>query len=131
MNDRLGSEDLENEFARLDYLIDTYIAYERGYRPRLWYPPWDSTCRQARTSRQYDDEHESNDSRQYRDNMRAMTGAWSSLNSREDRIIRADAMNRECRMTIFRLVDGPLQESDVILVKVKLQKMLASRGIMV
>lgn len=117
----------------VDLLIDRYLHHERRDRPHLGFPQQAAGTTLYRSSRQYQDANETLDEASQSADMRAMTGAWDSLDRDEDRALRIDAMNRELGATVYRMPGHTaLATADAIdEAKRRLVRLLADRGVFV
>ena len=115
--------------SALDALIDRYLAHERHDHPHLGYPSIASGTQLARPNRQWQSSNETLEESNSYAELSALEGAWASLSRDEEAALRADALNRHARATVWRAAGKQLTDFAVQQAKLRLKRLLSDRGI--
>lgn len=116
----------------LEALIDDYLRWEARHRPRIGYPSVSPMFRDAGRSGVWDEAIERLEREVASLQLRAMEGAWRSLQRLEDRALRVDHYNRRLAVAVNR-VPGFTGEQTAAIVrtaKVRLAALLSERDVL-
>lgn len=115
----------------LDDLIDLYLRWEMHDRPPIGYPSRASGTAQSRSSRQYQELHETSSEASDRFAIQCLQGAFDSLDMAHERAIRVDARNRECGAVVWRIPGCSAVETagQIAAAKIVLRRLLTARGL--